>query len=156
PRDVFYSPLAGRKIFTSSGLASGLTLEEAVLHAVCEIIERHAAVVAEVRAQNPGDGLRPSFCAVDLRGLPPSTQRLRPLVERGGYRLLVLDITSEIRVPTFQALALEERATVLGFFGSNLREAKGTACHPDPQVAIEMAILEATQTVAGNVAGARE
>jgi ribosomal protein S12 methylthiotransferase accessory factor len=156
PHDIFYSPRAGRKLFSSNGLASGMTLEEAVLHAICEAVERHATVIAEVSRCNPGDGRPFPHRFVDLRTAPPSVRRLARLVERGGFRLEILDLTSEVRVPTFQAVAMEERPAVLSFFGSDLRRDKGTACHPDPEVALGMAILEACQTLVGNIAGARE
>src|SRR5262249_40856611 len=40
--NIFSSPSAARRVRDTRGLASGPTLEEAVLHALCGLIERHA------------------------------------------------------------------------------------------------------------------
>jgi len=68
----------------------------------------------------------------------------------------ILDITSEIPVPTFAAYILSDVPPETPGFGFSVHEASGRAAHPDPQVAVEMALLEATQTIITNVSGARE
>jgi ribosomal protein S12 methylthiotransferase accessory factor len=148
--DIYYSARRGKKIFTTNGLASGFTLEEALTHAACEFIERHATRIADLRIRNPATTDRPGYSFVDLNSAPASIRRLtRKLTSQSGYRLRVLDITSEVRVPTFEArlfIPTHPRVT----------NAVGTAAHPNPEVAIQMAMLEAAQTKTGSLAGARE
>ena len=52
--DVMLSRRAGRRISDTNGLAAGFDREHAVLHGVCEVIERHATRLAELRLWSPG------------------------------------------------------------------------------------------------------
>jgi ribosomal protein S12 methylthiotransferase accessory factor len=144
--DITYSERGSCKCLTTNGLASGFRREEALLHAVCEYVERHAARIADLYMANPGGlGCIP-YRFVDLKTMP---QRLQDLAGRlsdhdtGTVR--VLNITSDVAIPTFQASAIR------GFIRLD-----GYGTHPNPEVAIEMALLEAAQTIATNVAGGRE
>lgn len=149
--DPFYSPRAGRKIFATSGLASGMTLEEATVHALGEIIERHSTWIAELQTENPG-GLGPGrFPDVDLATLPPALSQLLDKMRGGVERVRITEYTGELQVPTFRALLCRPDDGT-----RSPRLAQGYGTHPDPAVAIEMAVLEAAQTVLGNIAGARE
>jgi YcaO-like protein with predicted kinase domain len=67
-----------------------------------------------------------------------------------------MEITADIGVPTFHAAAFEEIGDNWPFYGGRLRSAGGTGTHPDPEVAVTMALCEAAQTKIGNVAGSRE
>ena len=46
--DIYYSTRGGRKVITTNGLASGMTIAEAITHALCEYIERHAMILDSV------------------------------------------------------------------------------------------------------------
>ncbi|MET0143519.1 MAG: YcaO-like family protein [Ilumatobacteraceae bacterium] len=149
--DILYSPRLGGKIFSSSGLASGFSMPEAAVHAACECIERHAVRLAELELDNPGEvGLR-QFWFVDLDTLPEGPRRITENYRRAGMHVRILDITSEIAVPTFYARVFEDP-----FAGAASTASDGFAAHPDPQVAVTMALLEAAQTKAGFIAGGRE
>ena len=63
----------------------------------------------------------------------------------------ILDITPEIAVPTFYARVFDDP-----FEADASTSSDGFACHPDPEVAVTMALLEAAQTKAGVIAGGRE
>lgn len=141
--DIFYSPRLGHKVFSTSGLASGFTLEEATLHAVCELVERHAIRLAELRMGNPGTPEPFPYHFIDPATLPKSSQKLIAKIRKAGHRVNILEITSEIRVPTMWAAIDGTWAT-------------GFGAHPDPEVAINQAVLEAAQAVFTAVAGARE
>ena len=149
--DPYYSPRLGGKIFSSSGLGSGFSLAEAAVHASAELIERHAVRLAELEIDNPGKvGVR-DFWFVDLESLPETPKRLVDKYRAAGMTVRVLDITSEIAVPTFYARVFDDP-----FDHVSSRSSDGFACHPDPEVAITMALLEAAQTKAGVIAGGRE
>lgn len=146
--NIFYSKRGARVVFTTNGLASGFTLVEALVHALCEYIERHAARMSELRVENPGLGFNvryPFPRRIDNTTLADDTRTLTEAFNRAGYNVRVWDTTSEVRVPTF--LAHIEKDGRIG---------RGWATHPNPSVASHMAILEAAQTVAGSVAAGRE
>ena len=63
----------------------------------------------------------------------------------------ILDITSEIGVPTFYSRVFDDL-----FKTDNSISSDGFACHPDPEVAVTMALLESAQTRGGYIAGGRE
>lgn len=154
--DPFYSVRLGQKTFSTNGLASGFTLEEALTHAICEVIERHSNKIADLVLHNPGVP-QSHYRFVDPATLPKSTQRLARKVRRAGDRLRILDITSEIGVPTFWAnILIGGEPGPMRQFGLSYRPCLGFATHPDPEVAVNMALLEASQTLLTNIAGARE
>jgi ribosomal protein S12 methylthiotransferase accessory factor len=155
--DIYYSSQGGRKTITTNGLASGMTIAEALTHALCEYIERHALVVDTVSDGNPGGPTTIQRPFIDLETVPRSTRRLMGKISRAGYRLTVRDITSEVRVPTFNATIFLPEGSVEGeLFNDGWQRASGWAAHPDPETGLNMAILEASQTIMTHVAGARE
>lgn len=149
--DIYYSPRLGGKIFSSSGLGSGFSLAEAAVHAAAECIERHALRLAEIEIDNPGSvGVRP-FWFVDHDSLPETPARIVEKYRKAGMRVRILDMTSEIAVPTFFVRVFDDP-----FEADASMSSDGSACHPDPEVALTMALLEAAQTKAGVIAGGRE
>ena len=151
PNDVYYSPRLGGKIFSSSGLGSGFSMAEAAVHAAAECIERHAQRLAELELDNPGKvGLR-RFWFVDEASLPETPRRIVDRYRAGGMSVRILDMTSDIAVPTFYSRVFDDP-----FDGGSSTTSDGFACHPDPEVAVTMALLEAAQTKAGFIAGGRE
>lgn len=144
--NIYYSARGARVTFSTNGLASGFALAEALVHATCEYVERHAARMCELRVENPGlpdpDG-RPR--RIELTTLPDPTHGLVERLEAAGCQVGLWDITSEVRVPTFLARINKQREV-----------ARGWAAHPNPAVACRMAILEACQTIVAAVAAGRE
>jgi ribosomal protein S12 methylthiotransferase accessory factor len=155
--DIYYSPRGGRKAFSTNGLASGMTLAEAVTHALCEYIERDARALDTIVNGNPGAPLVRRLPNIALTSVPESTRRLMRKIVRAGYRLVVRSIVRDVRVPVFVATILLPEGSIEGrLFGDGWQQANGWAAHPDPETAINMAILEASQTIMSHVAGARE
>jgi ribosomal protein S12 methylthiotransferase accessory factor len=147
--DVLYCVRLGEKIFSSSGLASGFTLEEALTHALCEVIERHALRIAELHNSNPGTPRRAEYRFVDLATASAGVRRLARKLIAPGHQLRVLDMTADVKLPCFEA-------RLFSFDPVKPFSAVGTACHPNAEVAMHMALLEAAQTKIGNVSGSRE
>jgi len=156
PNDIFYSPQGGRKVISSNGLASGFSLEEALTHALCECIERHANILATIVDGNPGAPGRTTRHAIATETLPASTRKLLKKIAKDSSAVRIVDISSELRVPVIAATLLESVPPTERLFGYDKATASGFAAHPDPEVAINMALLESVQTVMTNVAGARE
>jgi ribosomal protein S12 methylthiotransferase accessory factor len=149
--DICYSPRLGGKIFSSSGLGSGFSLAEATVHAAAEYIERHAVRLAELEIDNPGRIGDRRFYFIDRETLPDGPRRIVEKYRQAGMRVRILDITSEVAVPTFYVRVFDDP-----FASWSSMSSDGFACHPDPEVAVTMALLEAAQTKAGFIAGARE
>jgi thioglycine synthase len=163
--------------FHTNGLASGNVMEEAVCHALCEVIERDAMSLAELRASAipfhilrtvhnslNSAGLRvppiPADKFVDDPGVFPDVdisdidfEPVRNLVDRfnrAGISLTIKDITSDIGIPTFNASSVEWVTHDYGYL------AEGHGTHPDARIALLRAITEVSQTRAANIQGARD
>jgi ribosomal protein S12 methylthiotransferase accessory factor len=143
--DICYTQRGARKHLVTNGLGSGFTQAEALLHATCEFVERHALHIAELYLSNPGGlGAHP-YRFVDLSTVSDRVDTLvRRLSESGGC-VRVLDVTSDVNIPTFLATITRD-----------LKRADGHAAHPNPRTAVEMALLEAAQTISSFAAGGRE
>lgn len=117
----------------SNGCAAGAVLEEAVLQGLLELVERDAvALWWYSRAGRPGVDLSTSS--------DPYVARLLAHYRKLQRSLWVLDITSDLGVPTFAALSArtdQARQDILYGFGSHL----------DPSVALSRALTELNQSL---------
>jgi len=163
--------------FHTNGLASGNVMEEAVCHALCEVIERDAMSLAELRASaipfhilrtvhnslsSAGLKLPPIpadrfvddpgvFPDVDISGIEfEPVSKLVEKFNRAGISLMVKDITSDTGIPTFNASSVEWVTHDYGYL------AEGHGTHPDARIALLRAITEVSQTRAANIQGARD
>jgi len=166
-----YEPPPGRpRIFyeSTNGLASGNTREEALCHALCEVIERDAIAlaaasrdlgpaVARVLAQMgvsppPADRAAPApgHPLIDLDTLPPRPLALARKLRRAGLRVYLRDVTSTAGIPTMTCSIVEP-----GVDGQHVAHG-GSGCHPDARVAVARALTEAAQSRVGHIQGGRE
>ena len=163
--------------FHTNGLASGNVMEEAVCHALCEVVERDAMSLAELRASAipfhilrmilhslNAAGIRvppiPAEKFVDDPGVFPDVdisgiefEPVSKLADRfkcAGISLTVKDITSDTGIPTFNASSVEWVTHDYGYL------AEGHGTHPDARIALLRAITEVSQTRAANIQGARD
>jgi ribosomal protein S12 methylthiotransferase accessory factor len=143
--DIYYTERGARKHLATNGLGSGFSREEAVLHGICEFVERHAERLAELFLSNPGGLGNHQYRFVDLNTTSQNVRNLANGLSQNADEVRVLDITSDVKIPTFMATIIREH-----------QKADGFATHPDPNTAIEMALLEAAQTIASSIAGGRE
>jgi len=155
----------------TNGLASGNVLEEAICHALCEVIERDAVSIADLCSSSipytllkNTDQLKISkdefiddssiFQEVDISEVIKDYDPLKFLVKRFnevGIPLLIKDITQkDTGVPTFVASSIESITSDYGYY------AKGYGTHLDSRIALVRAITELSQTRAGNIQGARD
>ncbi|MFF4041007.1 TOMM precursor leader peptide-binding protein [Streptomyces sp. NPDC001816] len=114
----------------SNGCASGNTLEEAILQGFCEVVERDAVALWWYNRLP-----RPEF---DLDSLnDPYVQTMRDFYASVDRELWVLDITSDLGVPTFAAISRRrhEVEDIMVGFGA----------HPDPRIAAIRALTEVNQ-----------
>jgi YcaO-like protein with predicted kinase domain len=150
---------------STNGLASGNTLEEALCHALCEVIERDATAVsatshdlapavarvlagsgAQVQAAGPGT----EFPLVDPDSLPPRARTLVRRLHRAHLLVYLRDVTSTCGVPTFDCNIVERRLDRRHLVHG------GSGCHPDARIAVTRALTEAAQSRLGHIQGGRE
>jgi ribosomal protein S12 methylthiotransferase accessory factor len=164
--------------YHTNGLASGNVIEEAICHALCEVIERDATSIAEFVSsafqyhilrtiensfiQN-GLKIKPIeskkfiddneiYPDVDLNEIGNSEQvnKIFKRFEDCQVSLNVKDITSNLGIPTFIASSVEWINHDYGY----LVEGHGT--HPDSRIALIRAITEVSQSRAANIQGSRD
>lgn len=136
---------------SSDGLASGNTLEEAILHGLLERIERDAYVLWQV--ESPASRL--ARC-VDPRGFDdPVLTGLVDGIEAAGFVLKLFDITSDIGIPCFAAVLGPPHADGGGAFRF-VEVTGGSGAHPSPVRAALRAITEAAQSRLTYISGARD
>jgi ribosomal protein S12 methylthiotransferase accessory factor len=129
----------------SNGLASGNHLLEAVVHGLCEVIERDATALWYAN-----DELR----RVDLATVEDHCcQQVLDLLDRAGVYAAVWDITSDTGLPTYACTVLErpDRPT-----GRGLGSYNGFGCHLAPAIALLRALTEAVQSRVTCIAGSRD
>lgn len=138
--------------FSANGLASGNCLEEAQLHALYEIIERHgisSSFDGNGRLTLRHDGTR----RMDLTTCPvESVSDLHEKILRAGLELVLLHLDGRVDgVHLFWAILLETEAPV-PWTRANI----GYGAHYSPEVAAVRAITEAAQSRMAYLHGCRE
>lgn len=120
---------------SSNGCAVGGTLEEAVLYGLFEVVERDAFLLAWYS--------RTRLREIEVDDTDHALVHLTDLVEERGLRLRLLDLTSDLGIPTALAVVTAPREAVRAGVAPALSLATGT--HLDPRRAI-MAAVEETST----------
>ena len=129
-----YFPNGDYQLFKwhTNGIAAGNTMEEAILHALFEDIERDAWSIAEYNERSNGDIL--------IRDKDSVPAQLIEKFEAQGIKIHLKDLTSDIGVPTIGAAADDtvskdpELLTI------------GVGTHLNPQIAAIRAITEVAQS----------
>ena len=161
----------------TNGLASGNVEEEAICHSLCEVIERDAMSLAELRASAiPFHFLKHIMNSLKAKGYPISAisadtfkddpgifpdvdiseiefepvKNIANKFSKAGIPLIIKDITSAVGIPTFNASSIEWVTHNYGYL------AEGHGAHPDSRIALLRAITEVSQTRAANIQGARD
>ena len=115
----------------TNGIASGNTLEEAIFHALAELVERDAWSLAEA-SRNAGPVVG------DI-----TDERCLKVIEsfrKEGVEVLVRDITSDIRVPTIVAICDDVKLKDPALLCT------GAGTHTCPEIAVLRALTEVAQS----------
>lgn len=126
---------------SSNGQALGSTINDAILTGLYECVERDAWTLR--RALQKKYDLVPQ--QVDLSDAPPQVSELIRRCNQAGIEVIIFEITLDIKFPIYQAMLL----------GGDFAPAAGYGTSIQSAIAIESAILEAIQTRAVFIAGAR-
>ncbi len=125
---------------SSNGLASGNCREEALLHALCELVERHALYQAR---REPAWRRAIDPASVD----DPACRQALDAMAGAGMKVGLFDITWEVGVASF----------VVDLVAADLPNVwLGAGTHPSPAVALSRALTEAAQSRLAYVSGARD
>ena len=145
PAHAVFHPLPPRyrPLFrtTTNGLASGNTREEAIFHALAEVIERDAWSLVEA-SRNTG----PAVVDIDDESLTGMQKKFAD----AQVEVTVRDITSDIGIPTMAAVAddvLLRDPTLLTI---------GIGTHTSARIAVMRALTEVAQSRLTQIHGARE
>lgn len=118
--------------FHTNGIASGNTIEEAILHAMFEVIERDAWSIAEAFDRTNADII------IDDENSVPG--KLLKQFEENGVKIHLKDLTSDLGIPTIGASS-DDIATkdpeLLNI---------GVGTHLDPVIAATRALTEVAQS----------
>jgi thioglycine synthase len=125
----------------TNGLASGNTFEEAVFHALSEVIERDAwSLVEACRDTGP--------CVTDMTD--PAILEMQEKFAKAQVEVKVRDITSDIGIPTMAAVADD---TLLK---DPMLLTIGIGTHTSARIAVMRALTEVAQSRLTQIHGARE
>lgn len=143
-----------RTLLTSSnGLAGGIGESDAILHGLCELVERQQigrwfGWSEEERRVRRVDLAR-------IRGLEGLEDGLRAVVERVAPHCAVglWDITGELGIPTYACMLVDHGESDTGL---QVGSCSGFAAHACAESAAVRAVLEAVQARATTIAGSRD
>jgi ribosomal protein S12 methylthiotransferase accessory factor len=163
---VRYHEQSCYRITSTNGVASGNSLEEAICHALIEVIERDDWTMADlvshrlktvVRTRMAGSAppgavtwLEERHPAVDLGTLPPEALRYARMFEEAGVRLVIRDVSSDTGIASFGAVVREDLGPTVA------QSHAGYGSHPDAEVAVLRALTEAAQSRVVDLQGVRE
>jgi ribosomal protein S12 methylthiotransferase accessory factor len=115
----------------STGLAAGLSFSQAASSGICEVVERDAfTIMWQARMARP---------RIDRETLPPSVQSALNRFTDVGLDVKLIDITTDIRIPTVMTIALGDAAT-------SPAVAVAAATDPSPEVALIKSLEELAHT----------
>jgi ribosomal protein S12 methylthiotransferase accessory factor len=134
---------------TTNGLASGNTLAEATLHALCELVERDAHALWKLRSPEAQAATR-----VDLAGTThPWVRRLLDLYAAAGIVPLVWNMTSDVGIAALRVIAFDADTDALM---NPMAAAYGAGCDLDRVTALVRGLTEAAQSRLSWIAGSRD
>lgn len=141
-------PLDGYFLAGSNGLASGNHPVEAVVAAICELIERDAVALWHVAGLR-----RQAERAIDLGSVDdPDCRALLDRYAQAGVAVQAWDLTTDVAIPAFLCRIRDpspgDPCRLTGF--------QGSGCHPDRAIALVRALTEAAQTRLTYITGIRD
>ncbi len=126
---------------SSNGLASGNTMGEALLHGLCEVIERDSLY----RSHEAEGSVDRHIPVEDIHA--PTALRVLDRFREAGMRVAVIDRTGPTDVATFEAWLYSSDSGVVH---------QGSGTHPSARIALLRALTEAAQSRLTTIAGSRD
>jgi ribosomal protein S12 methylthiotransferase accessory factor len=134
---------------SSNGLASGNHHLEALVHALCEVIERDAAAVWRAKPRAAREVAR-----VDLESITEmDCLAVLGQLKAADMAVGIWDITSDVGIAAFHVEMIERSERLPPFFPL---PSAGEGCHPASNVALLRALTEACQSRLTLISGSRD
>ncbi|MCD6048039.1 MAG: hypothetical protein K0S08_1686 [Gammaproteobacteria bacterium] len=130
---------------SSTGLASGNLEEEALIHSLCELIERNAV---HNFLNSSTSSREQSLINLDTTQTSPLINLIKKITLRNSIE--IFDITNDFEIPTYYCtIACNNPTRLLGKY-------YGSGTHPNKNIALSRAITEAAQSRLSFISGARD
>jgi YcaO-like protein with predicted kinase domain len=142
-------PGSGAFLASTNGLASGNTLAEAVLHGLCEIMERDALALWEHAGEDAQHDSRLDLSTAE----DPLVRQLLESYANAGIAVMAWNVTSDLGLPVVRCIIFDDSSH------PELRPipaAFGAGSHPNGSVALLRALTEAAQSRLTVIAGSRD
>jgi len=149
--DYSAPPQAGAGCFcaSSNGLAAGNTADEALVHALAEVIERDALAIWHARGAAAKHETRVDSGTID----DPDCLDLLERFEAADMAVGIWDATSDVGVATMHAEIVERGERQPPFFPQAI---SGDGCHPSRNIALTRALTEAAQSRLTTIIASRD
>lgn len=134
---------------TSNGLASGNTRAEAIVHGLCEVVERDQVSFWSIEQEEPGT--EPNRRVILQSIKDPICQPLLQKCLAAGLQVFVWSLAINIDIPVFACTVADRNVQTL-----YPQQTTGYGCHPVATVALARAITEAAQSRLTHISGLRE
>lgn len=141
------APAGSGFVSSSNGLSSGNNHQEAIIHGLCELIERDALTLWTISSAQKQLERKIRLDTINER-------RTVDILERffaADIAVGVWDITSDTGIPAFLCRTLPNEPDITG-----ARPASGMGCHLSRDVALLRALTEAAQSRLTFISGARD
>jgi YcaO-like protein with predicted kinase domain len=149
--DLDFSKRGAAPVFltSSNGLASGNTRNEAIVHGLCEVIERDQASFWFSEEENARSKRKRRVRLQSIKD--PTCLSLIEKCTSAGLEVFVWYISINIDVPVFACTVADLQHKTM-----YPQHATGFGCHPIFSVALSRAITEAAQSRLTHISGLRE
>jgi ribosomal protein S12 methylthiotransferase accessory factor len=139
----------------TNGLASGNTHLEAVVHGICEVLERDALSQLEFRLRYADPASASLWtCSRACPTLPPAAARWLEQLLRLDLQVAIQWIPTDVGVATFRTVIVDPAYPSAG--GTRAAFFVGLGTHPDASTALMRSLTEAVQSRVGSIQGARD
>jgi YcaO-like protein with predicted kinase domain len=143
-----FPPGSGCFVNSSNGLASGNCPVEALVHAICEVVERDATTLWHMAGAAGQAERRLDPESID----DPLCIEVLALFEAGGVAVGIWVTTSDVGVAAFFCTIVDREARSW----RQLYPSSGAGCHPDRSIALLRALTEAAQSRLTLISGVRD
>ncbi len=133
---------------SSNGLASGNHKLEAVIHGICEIIERDSLTLWYLKTPEQQARTKIDLDMVDDPRCCDIISRFR----HAGVQVGVWEITNDTGIPSFLCRIIPQTDSEI----SSIRPASGMGCHLSRDIALLRALTEAAQSRLTFISGVRD
>jgi len=137
-----------RFLLSSNGLCSGNTVPEALLHGMCEVVERDASALFHALGDAAKDDRRLDLDTVD----DPACNDMLKQFEAAGVGVIVWNETNDLGIAVFQCVIVDRDPNPFRY----LVPGRGYGAHPDRGIALLRALAEAAQSRLTFISGARD